>query len=193
LVKNKPTIALFGGSFDPPHRGHQAIVKAVSSFEDIDHVVVMPAFLNPFKQSTLATAQQRLTWCNSIFNEEKVIVSDFEVAQERAVYTIETLNALSSTYDIKYLVIGSDNLTQIQQWRSFEEINERITWIVFTRSDHPVDCHALKRCEQLTLEIPVSSTEIRNGQYLEQVDPDIRTEVRQLLQQKEKHDDQRES
>jgi nicotinate-nucleotide adenylyltransferase len=189
LVKNKPTIALFGGSFDPPHRGHQAIVKAVSSFEDIDNVVVMPAFLNPFKQSTLATAEQRLAWCNSIFNEEKVIVSDFEVSQGRAVYTVETLRALSSTYDIKYLVIGSDNLAQIQQWKSFEEINEHITWIVFSRGNDPINCQIFTRCKQLTLEIPVSSTHIRNGQHLEQIDPTIRTEVQQLLQQKENHDD----
>ncbi len=193
MVKNKPTIALFGGSFDPPHRGHQAIVKRVSTFEDIDRLIVMPTFLNPFKQSTLASAKQRLTWCRKVFNIDRVSVSDFEITQGRAVYTIETLEVLSKIYDIKYVVIGSDNLTQIQQWKSFEKINAWITWIVFSRGSDPVNCHALKKCKQLTLEIPVSSTHIRNGQYLEQIDPTIRTEVQQLLQQKENNDNQRES
>jgi len=189
LVKNKPTIALFGGSFDPPHRGHQGIVKIVSTFEDIDRLVVMPAFLSPFKQSTLASAKQRLIWCKKVFNIDRVTVSDFEIRQGRAVYTIETLEVLSKMYDIKYLVIGSDNLTQIQQWSSFEEINKRIIWIVFTRGENPVNCHILKQCKQFTLAMPVSSTEIREGQHTEQLDPAIRTEVQQLLQQKENHDD----
>jgi nicotinate-nucleotide adenylyltransferase len=193
LVKNRPTIALFGGSFDPPHRGHQAIVENLSSFEDIDRVIVMPAFLNPFKQSTLASAKQRLGWCNRVFAGDKVAVSDFEVSQERAVYTIETLKALSETYDIKYLVIGSDNIAQIQQWKSFDEIDRQITWVVFSRGSTPVNCHALSACKALTLEMPISSTEIRTGLHPEQLDPKIRTEVQQLLQQKETHDNQRES
>ena len=188
MVKNRPTIALFGGSFDPPHRGHQAIVDAISSFEDIDKLIVMPAFLNPFKEHTLAPAQQRLAWCKKVFHTDKVTVSDFEISQERAVYTIETLEMLEKQYHAKYLVIGADNLAQLRQWKAFDEINSRITWVVVARGSDSLDCHLLKQCKQLAVEIPISSTEIRNGHYLEQVDSRIRAEVAQRLQQKENHD-----
>ncbi len=40
------TIALFGGSFDPPHIGHKAIVKSLCNLKDIDKVIVMPTFFN---------------------------------------------------------------------------------------------------------------------------------------------------
>ena len=43
------TIALFGGSFDPPHIGHEAVVKALKDFKEIDKIIIMPTFLNPFK------------------------------------------------------------------------------------------------------------------------------------------------
>ena len=194
MVKSKPMVALFGGSFDPPHKGHQAIVHAVAALEDIDKVIVMPAFLNPFKKGTLATADKRLAWCQKVCKHPRVHVSDFEISQERAVYTIETLEALKEKYTVKYLVIGADNLAQITQWRDFDKINARITWLVFDRGTKKPDCHALKHCKHLPLDIPVSSTEIRKGQALHHVDKRILDEVKKTITHyKDTHDNQRES
>ncbi|HHE07967.1 MAG TPA: ribosome silencing factor RsfS, partial [Chlorobaculum parvum] len=43
-------VAIFGGSFDPPHMGHQGIVQRAVEVLDIDKLIVLPAFLNPFKR-----------------------------------------------------------------------------------------------------------------------------------------------
>ncbi|MCW1558127.1 adenylyltransferase/cytidyltransferase family protein, partial [Campylobacter jejuni] len=43
-------IALFGGSFDPPHNGHNSVVLEALEKLDIDKLIIMPTYINPFKQ-----------------------------------------------------------------------------------------------------------------------------------------------
>jgi len=194
LVKKRASIALFGGSFDPPHKGHQAIVRALASLEDIDRVVVMPAYLNPFKHETLADAATRLRWCQTLCEAPRVTVSDFEITQGRPVYTIETVRKLQEHYDVKYLVIGADNLKDIEQWQEFEQLDAMVVWLVFGRGGVEPDCHKLTHCRLLPLDMPISSTEIRAGRGLEHLDPAILDEVKEIRNQhKEHYEYQRES
>jgi nicotinate-nucleotide adenylyltransferase len=83
------TIALFGGSFDPPHIGHVAIVRALLHFRDVNKVVIMPTYINPFKQKAHAPATLRLAWLQKIFSSyENVEIDDFEVNHVQKVSTI---------------------------------------------------------------------------------------------------------
>jgi len=183
LVKRYPVAALFGGSFDPPHRGHQAIAAKVSAMQDIDCLVIMPTYLNPLKASSLAPAEKRLEWCRMVCRGKKIRVSDFEVSSGRPVYTIETLRMLETHYEVKYLVIGADNLHDIEAWRSFDEINSKVIWLVFGRGDTEMpQHHPLKHYRYLTLNIPSSSSAIRNGDSLDAVDRRILNEVKAYIQ-----------
>jgi nicotinate-nucleotide adenylyltransferase len=186
LIKIEPTIALFGGSFDPPHIGHQTIIKKVSSLSDIDTLIVMPAFLNPFKKATLATAQKRLEWCREICTSPKVMVSDFEISQGRSVYTIETLEYLSDNYCVKYLVIGSDNLKDIQKWRDFEKIDASIIWLVASREGSKPDYSQLREYRVIEVDMPISSTAIRQGDIADSVDKRIEADVNRVIQNRQK-------
>ncbi len=170
--------ALFGGSFDPPHLGHRAIVQGVLRHPDITKVIVMPAWLNPFKERSHATPEQRLRWCRTVLDLPGVEISDWEIRQQRPVYTIETWEYLKSRgRPLRYLVIGSDNLPTITRWHEFERLNDEAVWIVATREDELPDLSPLKRAELLKVEVPVSSTMIRRGEGLEYLDPRIRDEV----------------
>jgi len=83
------TIALYGGSFDPPHLAHEAIVKALSKLDFIDKIVVMPTFLNPFKSSSHAPSELRFEWLEEIFGSCKNIeICSYEVNHNRAVSTM---------------------------------------------------------------------------------------------------------
>lgn len=55
-------IALFGGSFDPPHNGHNSVVLEALEKLDIDKLIIMPTYINPFKQSFSADEKQRFLW-----------------------------------------------------------------------------------------------------------------------------------
>lgn len=52
-------IALFGGSFDPPHQGHESVIKEALNTLEIDKLIIMPAFISPFKESVSVPAQKR--------------------------------------------------------------------------------------------------------------------------------------
>ena len=184
---DKPTIALFGGSFDPPHSGHQQIVKEALTQLDIDTLIIMPAYLNPFKSSSMAHAAQRLKWCDTLFgNIPKVIVSDYEISQGRSIKTAESVRHLQKRFDIKYLIIGADNLTTLSQWYDFDWLNKQITWVVVTRPGYELQTDMLCSWRLLTLNVPVSSSEIRQGEKIESVDKHIVKDVKKQLKDKPK-------
>ncbi|WP_298755752.1 ribosome silencing factor [uncultured Campylobacter sp.] len=92
-------IALFGGSFDPPHAGHDAAMKAILSSLKPDLLIIMPSFLNPFKKSFSAPPQLRLRWCRALWNDAPgVEVSDYEISQNRPVPTIQSVKFLLEKY-----------------------------------------------------------------------------------------------
>lgn len=153
------TIALFGGSFDPPHIGHEAIVKALLKREEIDKVVIVPTFLNPFKSESYADASLRLHWLEEIFGSyDNVLIDAFEVMQKRKTPTIETVEYLLKKYDKIYVVIGADNLEKLPQWQRFETLQRLVTFIVVPRDGIAVDASFIK----LDVNEPVSATSLRN-------------------------------
>jgi len=160
------TIALFGGSFDPPHLGHEAIVKALNKLDFIDKIIVMPTFLNPFKSSSVASATQRLEWLKEIFLPiKKVEVSSFEVEKNTKVSTLETVTYLLKSYEKVYVVIGADNLKSLTQWQGFEELKNKVTFIVASREkiDIPKDFICLEIDEN------ISSSQLRNKMNINQL------------------------
>lgn len=130
------TIALFGGSFDPPHIGHEAIVKALMEIKEIDKIIIMPTFLNPFKSTFFAPSSLRTKWLRNIFSEYKnVEISTYESEQTVAVPTIKTVKHLLKSNKKVFLVIGADNLNNLDLWDSADELKELVTIVVAKRSD----------------------------------------------------------
>jgi nicotinate-nucleotide adenylyltransferase len=152
------TVALFGGSFDPPHIGHVTIVEALQRLEYIDKILLVPAFLNPFKEKSFSSPQVRLQWLKSLFNnKEKVIIEEFELKQKRKVATIETVTYLLRKYKKIYLVIGADNLQRLSEWQDYEELEQKVTFIIATRDNIAIPKEFIK----LNINENISSTQIR--------------------------------
>ena len=180
--QSKPTVAIFGGSFDPPHAGHQLIVENATRLLDIDKLLVVPAYLSPFKTSTLADAHTRLTWCHILFDSISMVkVVDFEVKEGKSTVTADSVKHLCQAYHIKYLIIGSDNLSTLTKWHAFEWLNETITWVIVTRENYNLDMVELRSWKLLTVDAPISSTQIRTEKDLQFIDDKIKESVKQLL------------
>lgn len=151
-------IALFGGSFDPPHSGHMEVVKAALDTLEIDRLIIVPAFQNPFKQGTHATGAQRLEWLKEMFGPfEKVEISDYEISKNRPVYTIETVEYFGNTADTVYVIIGADNLSGLPGWHRFDDLNRKVRWVVAKRGDITIP----EGMAVLEVHSPISSTECR--------------------------------
>jgi len=160
MQKKYLKIALYGGSFDPPHIGHKAIVEALEELDYIDKIIIMPTFLNPFKSESHAPSELRFKWLKEIFNEFKNVKIDrYEVEQNRQVPTIESVKYLLKTYKDIYLVIGADNLASLKEWNSYQELKDLVTFIVVPRDKILVD----KKFIQLEVDEKISSSELRDN------------------------------
>lgn len=171
-------VAVYGGSFNPFHKGHKAIIEHLISLEDIDKIYLMVSPVNPFKEGIeQASAEERLKAVQKIAEENnwnKVLVSDIELKMPAPHYTISTLRALQSMEPQNRfsLAIGADNLEAIRRWKDYNTLLTEFGIRVFPRKG--VDCQ--KEMEELLKENPeykieimdmpqidISSTEIRNS------------------------------
>lgn len=168
------SIAIFGGSFDPPHLGHLAIVEHALMTLPIETLYIVPTYLNPLKSEVHAPAPLRLEWLQRLFEREKrVVVSDFEVQQQRPVPTIETVRHFRQIDPSVFLIIGADNLDTLSQWHQFEMLDSMVTWVVASRNGH----HGSGMLRTLNTDVNVSSTELRALQKNHLIPMPIRDEV----------------
>ncbi len=172
-------IAVFGGSFDPPHLGHEAIVNEALKILQIDKLIIVPTYLNPFKDSSHFNSLQRLELVSDIFkNNNKIKISDYEIMQKKAVTTIETIKYLKIQHpNIKkiYLIIGADNLSKLHLWKDYNELKTLVTFIIATRNN-------IKNKEFQTLKVnyDISSTKIRENLDITLISNKIKQKVKKL-------------
>ena len=177
MEKEIKKIAIFGGSFDPIHIGHTQIAKEALKKLDIDILIVMPAFLNPFKSNSLLCEKTRFDLVKKTFEDNKnIIVSDFEIKHQRPVYTVETVEYLQELYAPKkiYLIIGADNLKKLEQWHEYEKLCKSVEFVIASRSGYDT------KLKHLDVDIDISSTDLRKKLDLDYIPEKIRNEVREI-------------
>ncbi len=153
-------LALYGGSFDPPHRGHLFVALKALERLDCDQLIIVPAFRNPFKNSIVADSESRLRWLKKIFAPyPRITVSDFEIRQHRSVYTIETVRYYATQCEKLYLIIGADNLESLHLWHEYDTLKTMVTFVVATRNAILIP----DRMIALVVNEPISSTDFRTS------------------------------
>ena len=153
-------IAIFGGSFDPPHIGHEEIIKQAIVKLDIEVLFVVPTFLNPFKDQFFAPAKKRLEWVEKLLlSYPKAKLITYEVDEQRSVSSIETIKYIKQNYDLNeiYLIIGADNVKSLPKWNSYKELKKLVHFVVATRDGLNIPSHLQK----LQIDVNISSTDLR--------------------------------
>ena len=170
------SVALFGGSFDPPHIGHIAIVKHLLKFDEIDTIIVMPTYLNPLKKQFFAPAKTRLKWLEKIFaDNKKVHVNNYEVLQKQKIPTLQSVEMLLKQYKKVFVVIGADNYATLNKWHRIDELKKKAEFIVATRGETKVP----NEIKTIPLSLDISSTKLRENieKYQEYLPPQILNEA----------------
>jgi nicotinate-nucleotide adenylyltransferase len=170
-------VGLFGGSFDPPHRGHLAVAEAVRDRFALDRVLLAPAAIQPLKpHGAHASFADRLHMVELLCDgADRIEASTIDGPQSNGKpnYTIDTLHRLRAELpgDTEiFVVVGADAFLGIRQWKDPEALLKEARWIVVSRPGF--DLHALKALDltteqQTRIETlsdfanPVSATEIR--------------------------------
>jgi len=135
MNKEVKKLLMFGGSFDPPHQGHKAMVEVACSLIKPDLVMIVPCFIQPLKIKNSATVEQRLEMTRLVFSSEQYVVSDHEIQKGGLSYSIDTLNYLAKKYKGYriYLLIGEDSYSNFVEWKKFEEILKNYNVVVVAR------------------------------------------------------------
>lgn len=150
-------VAVFGGSFNPPHVAHVLAVTLTLSTHEVDRVLVVPAFRHPFAKQ-LAPFDDRVTMCELAMGWlPRVEVSRVEEelgGDGRTLHTLEHLRAKHPDWQLR-LVIGADILGETSKWFGFDEIVKIAPPIVLGRV-------GIGRADAPEPLLPdVSSTEVR--------------------------------
>jgi nicotinate-nucleotide adenylyltransferase len=118
------TLAIYGGSFDPPHAAHLLLASYVLGLGGFERLLVVPVFEHPFGKPLLAF-EERLELCRRCFADLlRVEVSGIEAELPRPSYTlrlIERLQAERPGVPLR-LILGSDLLDESSHWHDFERL-----------------------------------------------------------------------
>jgi nicotinate-nucleotide adenylyltransferase len=141
-------IGLFGGTFDPVHRGHLALARAALEQYKLSRICFVPANIPPHKQKQpLTPFVHRFAMLALATAEEKCFVpSLLEAAEEGAApgrkreekpnYTIDTIRRLKQSCkgnDKVFLLIGMDAFAEIAKWHQAEALFRECEFIVASR------------------------------------------------------------
>lgn len=128
-------IGIYGGSFNPIHKGHTEIAKQAITELGLDKLYFVPAYKSPFKSKIkYAPVEDRVNMIDLV-KPEKSEVSLFEANRKGVSYTIDTVRYFKQQFpnDELYLIIGSDNLYKLNKWKSIDEIASSTQIVVFRR------------------------------------------------------------
>lgn len=170
-------IAVFGGTFDPPHLGHVRAAEWVTQSGQVDRVLVVPVLEHAFHKQPGIDFQERLELCRVAFSGvPDVVVSDIEASLPKPSYTMETVRELARREpDATFrLVVGTDILPDLPHWREGEALLRLAPPLVLGRKGHPGPGQEADLPE-------VSSSELRELLGELRRDPE-RAEVRARLQ-----------
>ncbi|MDY6823134.1 MAG: nicotinate (nicotinamide) nucleotide adenylyltransferase [Thermodesulfobacteriota bacterium] len=130
---------LFGGTFNPVHRGHVEMAKITRQAFALDEIVVIPAANPPHKDiHEMADAGDRLHMARLAFDRfEGFRVSDMELRREGRSFTIDTVTRFlenRGANDRLYLILGLDAFLELHTWKAYMKLMSRIPLIVIRRS-----------------------------------------------------------
>jgi nicotinate-nucleotide adenylyltransferase len=124
---------LFFGSFNPIHIGHLIISQYILNEAKLDQIKFVVSPHNPLKEKAeLLDQSQRLEMVKqSIADNSNFLIEDIEFTLPQPSYTIHTLEALKEKYpnETFSIVMGSDSLASIHQWKNFETILNYPIWV----------------------------------------------------------------
>ena len=155
---------IFGGSFDPPHSGHQAISSWLVDSLDADEVIVCPTYEHCFGKK-MESFHHRYNMCQEMMQSlpKRVYVDAIEEHMPKPNMTKNLLKHYKNSGVNKLaVVIGADNLNQIHKWNGWDEVVQLAKVIAIGRPGYE-----LKDSYPFDVEVypvgisTISSTEIR--------------------------------
>jgi nicotinate-nucleotide adenylyltransferase len=133
-----PRIGLFGGTFNPIHRGHVQVATDVLHALRLDYIYFIPCALPPHKSAVkLAPAQDRLNMVRlALDGHDRLGSCDSEIERTGPSYSIDTVRqfrAATSEHIEMFFILGVDAFLEIHTWKDFEGLFEIAAMAIMSR------------------------------------------------------------
>lgn len=144
MLSSKRPVIVYGGSFDPPHKGHMALAAAALRQLRPAALYFVPGWRTPFKDfqpvpfgERCAMLKEALRWAG-LSGRKEVSISSFEAGLKKVVYTYETLEHFKKLHPGAplYFLMGSDCLAGFKKWRRWHGILKQATLLAGLRPGH---------------------------------------------------------
>lgn len=134
-------VGILGGSFDPPHLGHQILALCALALEDLDQLWVIPCADHPFSKK-LSAFEHRVHMCELAFSpaDERISVVGIENELSAPSFTVKTLEAIKRERPSLQLsfIMGSDVYLDLPKWSHPEKLAALSRLVVFLREGTPL-------------------------------------------------------
>jgi nicotinate-nucleotide adenylyltransferase len=129
---------LFGGTFNPIHKGHLTAAGRVLRRFSLDRLYIIPCREPPHKSpSYLAPAAQRIRMTQlALPTDTRYRLSDIEIQRSGPSYTIDTVDHFKSRMvpgAALFLIMGMDAFLEIHTWKSHQRLLETVQPVVVSR------------------------------------------------------------
>lgn len=136
-MSKKDYIGIFGGSFDPIHKGHIESLKSVTEKLNLSKVLVIPNKVSPLKDLSVASSMEKIKMLEIAFKDSKEIeIEDYELEKKGQSFMIETLQYLDKKLGKKkhfLLIIGEDSFQSFHLWKNYRHIIKMTSILVMNR------------------------------------------------------------
>ncbi|MBF0378042.1 MAG: nicotinate (nicotinamide) nucleotide adenylyltransferase [Desulfamplus sp.] len=161
-------VGLFGGTFNPIHLGHIAVITHVKSVFNLNTVHIIPSAIPPHKTTTtLATANERFEMVEqAVSTISGFMISDVELMRRGKSFSIDTIKHFKSLIDKNtklYFIMGSDVFFDINTWKNSVEIFKLTEIVVMYRAG---DIRGLKDIESFLKRVISSQYEISQSENI---------------------------
>jgi nicotinate-nucleotide adenylyltransferase len=162
-------IGIFGGTFDPIHRGHLQLARSAQAQFSLDKVVFVPAYQSPHKQelSSLTSAEDRYEMARlAVEGEPFFEISDCETVRKGVSYTFDTLCEFEKKYPkaVFFLILGKDAFEGINVWHRAAELKKKVRFLVAKRGSCEIHAPESARAEWIQMPLcPISASGIREA------------------------------
>ncbi len=185
MEKGKKPVIIYGGSFDPPHKGHAELAAAALRQLRPSALYLVPGYRTPFKDCSPEPYAARAAMLRAAFSgvAGPVMISAFEAARRRVVYTWETVEHFSRLHPGAplYFLMGSDCLAGFMRWNRPDRILRRARLLVGLRPGHSSSPRAVPFAPLSGRFPDVNSTALRAALFLGRLPAGLSPGVRELI------------
>jgi nicotinate-nucleotide adenylyltransferase len=181
-------LGIFGGTFNPIHFGHLRMAEDVRDHFSLDRILFVPTNLPPHKvvEQHIPPEYRMHMVEMAIDGNQSFLCDDVELKRGGHSYTIDTVEYIYREYefaDKPYLILGSDLIPELDEWKDIERLTGLVHFIILNRANYPFVsansndiiglCYTLYEGRQIQITSSEIRSKLQEGKSIRYLVPDV--------------------